>query len=286
MKRTLLSLLLILLLGSCEFIDSVLNGDVVARVEGNVLYQKDIEGLVPKGVSAEDSAAIVRQYINTWATKKILLANAESRLSREDRDIEQALQDYKTSLLVYRYEKLYVDKNLDTLITEQECRQYYDQHKDTYISPCSIVKARYIKINSAAPNVNVVRKLYKSVKVEDLDKVAEISGNSADKYTDFNMDWIPLNRIAKEIGEELSVCENTLDKHPYIEIEKGNFIYMLRVYERIKGGEITPYDYNVDIIKESILSKRKQELIANLERNLLEDALRNNKLVIYSNNND
>ena len=286
MRRVFLSTLLALSLCSCAFIDSVLNGDVIARVEGNVLYQKDLNGLVPKGVSAEDSAAIVRQYINTWATKKILLANAESRLSREDKDIEQALQDFKTSLLVYRYEKLYVDKNLDTLITEQECREYYDQHKGTYISPCSIVKARYIKISSAAPNVNIVRRLYKSVKMEDLDKVAEISGNSADKYTDFNMDWIPLNRVAKEMGEELSVCENTLDKHPYIEIEKGNFIYMLRVYERIKGGEITPYDYNVDIIKESILSKRKQELIANLERNLLEDALSNNKLVIYSKDND
>lgn len=286
MKRLILPILLLSLLGSCTFIDSVLNGDVVARVGTNVLYQKDIEGLVPKGVSPEDSAAIVGQYINTWATKKILLSNAEARLSREDKDIEQALNDYRTSLLVYRYEKLFVDKNLDTLITEDECRDYYELHKATYTSPCSIVKARYIKINAASPNAQQVKKLYKSMKVEDLDKVAELSGNSADKYTDFNMDWVPLSHVAKEIGEELSRCEELLDKHQYIELEKGNFLYLVRVYERIKGGEITPYDYNINIIKESILSKRKQELIANLERNLLEDALNNNKLVIYSNDND
>ena len=130
------------LLGSCAFIDSVLNGDVVARVGNNVLYQKDIDGLVPKGTSPEDSASIVRQYINTWATNKILLTNAEERLSREDKDIEQALNDYNTSLLVYRYEKLYVEKNLDTLITEQECRDYYEQHKETYVSASSLVKVR------------------------------------------------------------------------------------------------------------------------------------------------
>ena len=88
------------------------------------------------------------------------------------------------------------------------------------------------------------------------------------------------------MGEKLSVCEEMLNKQSYIELEKGSFLYMVRVYERVKAGDITPYDYNINLIKESILSKRKQELIANLERNLLEDALNNNKLVIYSNNND
>lgn len=286
MNRVFLSTLLVLLLSSCEFVEGLINGDVVARVEGSVLYQKDINGLVPKGSSPEDSVAIVRKYINTWATNKILLSNAESRLSREDRDIEQALEDYKTSLLVYRYEKLYVEKNLDTLISEQECRDYYEKHIETYIAPCSIVKARYIRINSASPNAQIIRNKYKSLKMEDLDLVAEMSESSADKYTDFNMNWVPLSHIAKEMGVELSVCEDELANKSHMELEKGNFISLVRVYEKVKGGEITPYDYNINFIKESILSKRKQDLIANLERNLLEDALNNNKLVIYSNDND
>lgn len=286
MNRVFLSTLLVLLLSSCEFVEGLINGDVVARVEGSVLYQKDINGLVPKGSSPEDSVAIVRKYINTWATNKILLSNAESRLSREDRDIEQALEDYKTSLLVYRYEKLYVEKNLDTLISEQECRDYYEKHIETYIAPFSIVKARYIRINSASPNAQIIRNKYKSLKMEDLDLVAEMSESSADKYTDFNMNWVPLSHIAKEMGVELSVCEDELANKSHMELEKGNFISLVRVYEKVKGGEITPYDYNINFIKESILSKRKQDLIANLERNLLEDALNNNKLVIYSNDND
>lgn len=286
MNRVFLSTLLVLLLSSCEFVEGLINGDVVARVEGNVLYHKDIDGLVPKGTSPEDSVAIVRKYINTWATNKILLSNAESRLSREDRDIEQALEEYKTSLLVYRYEKLYVEKNLDTLISEQECRDYYEKHMETYVAPCSIVKARYIRINSASPNAQIIRNKYRSLKMEDLDLVAEMSMSSADKYTDFNMDWVPLSHIAKEMGGELSVCEKELANKSYMELEKGNFISLLRVYEKVNPGEITPYDYNINFIKESILSKRKQDLIANLERNLLEDALNNNKLVIYSNDND
>lgn len=286
MKRVLVSLALAVALASCSFIDSVINGDIVARVGTNILYTKDIAGLVPKGAAPEDSAAIVTKYINTWATKKLLLSNAETRLSREDMDIEQELNDYKASLLVYRYEKLYVEKNLDTLITEQECLDYYEAHKENYVSPCSIVKARYIKVNTTSPHHKAIKLLYKSLKMEDLDRVAELANSSADQYSDFNLNWTPLSHISKEIGEDLSVCEDILDKQSYIEIERGNFLYLVRVFERVKGGAITPYDYNIDLIKESILSKRKQELIANLERNLLEDALNNNKLVIYSDNND
>jgi hypothetical protein len=286
MKRILLSILIVALLGSCAFIDSVLNGDVVARVGNNVLYHRDIDGLVPKGTSPEDSASIVRQYIHTWATNKLLLSNAEERLSREDKDIEQAVEDYKTSLLVYRYEKLYVEKNLDTLITDQESRDYYELHKEAYTLPYSVIKARYIKISTASPQCQQLKSVYKSLKPEDLDRVDELARTSADTYSDFNMNWVPLPHVVKDMGMELSDCEKVLDSKNYMEVEKGNFLYLLRVYDRVKGGEVTPYDYNIHIIKESILSKRKQELIANLERNLLEDALNNNKLVIYSNNND
>lgn len=286
MKRTLLSLLMVLCLGSCAFIDSVLNGDVVARVGTNVLYRKDIAGLVPKGTSPEDSASIVTKYINSWAKKKILLSNAETRLSREDMDIAQELDDYRTALLVYRYEKLYLEKNLDTLISEQESRAYYDAHKKNYRSQSSLVKARFIKINTTSPQCRVVKLLYKSLKMEDLDRVSEVAGESADKYSDFNMEWTPLSIIARELGEELSVCERILKDQSYIEMEKGNFTYLVKVYDMVKAGEITPYDYNLNLVKESILSKRKQELISDLEQNLLEEALNNNKLVIYSNNND
>lgn len=286
MRHIFIPLLFVFLTSSCSFIDRVLHGKVVARVGNSVLYQSDIAGLVPKGTAQDDSVAIVRQYINSWATKNLLLSNAESRLSREDRAIEQELNDYRTSLLVYRYEKLYVEKNLDTLISEQECKDYYEANRGVYLLPYSIVKVRYIKISNASPNYQQIKSIYRSTRLEDMDRVAQWCHNSADKFSDFNMDWIPLTYIAREMGDEISVCEAALDKKSYIEkVDKG-VSYFVVVYDRIPPGEVTPYDYNINMIKESILSKRKQELIANLERNLLEDALNNNKLVIYSNSND
>ena len=54
--------------------------------------------------------------------------------------------------------------------------------------------------------------------------------------------------------------------------------------EYVKPGEITPFDYNSGKIKEIIISRRKQELLLNLQRDILNDALNNNKLKIIEEN--
>ena len=48
----------------------------------------------------------------------------------------------------------------------------------------------------------------------------------------------------------------------------------------VAPGEVTPFEYNSEKIKEIIISRRKQELLANLQRDILNDALNNNKLKI------
>lgn len=286
MRNILFIAISLFIFASCSFIDSVFYGDVVARVGNSVLYEKDIEGLLPKGTSPNDSALLVSQYINTWATKKLLLANAENRLSREDKDVEQEISDYKTSLLVFRYEKLYVEKNLDTLISEHLCRDYYERYKGSFVYPYSIVKGRFIKISISSPNVKMIESFYHSDKLDDMDEVDRLAKSSAEKYIDSTSGWIPLSYISKEFGEELSILESKLNSKRYFTFEKDNYLYLVRSYERVSAGEITPYDFNTEYIKESILSKRKQDLILNLERTLLEDALKDNKLIIYSKDND
>ena len=47
------------------------------------------------------------------------------------------------------------------------------------------------------------------------------------------------------------------------------------------AGEVSPFEYNVARIRETILGKRKQELLSKLEQDLLEDAHINGTLKIY-----
>lgn len=286
MKKALLLLFVLSLFSSCQLYDRLFKGEVVARAGKGVLYKSDIRDLIPEGTSPEDSAFLTNKFIYSWATKHLLLTMAESQLPKGDKDVQKELDDFRTSLLVYRYERLFVEQRLDTLITEEECTNYYKENKQSFITPYSIVKARYVKISASSPNYQIIKSLYRKESPSDITKLEELCYSSADKHTDFNGEWIPATVIAKELNMDISSCESELSKQSYIEKKSLGYAYLINIYERISPGKISPYEYNVARIKESILSKRKQELISNLERNLLNDAMNNNNLVIYSDNND
>ena len=57
--------------------------------------------------------------------------------------------------------------------------------------------------------------------------------------------------------------------------------YLIFIEEKVDAGEVSPFEYNVARIRETILGKRKQELLSKLEQDLLEDAHINGTLKIY-----
>ena len=122
--RTLCALLCLLAsLTACNFVERIFHDagdDAVARVGKEVLYRSDIRKLIPPGVPAEDSLRMVQQYINTWAKGKLLMLQAEANLSKEAKDVTGEVAEFRQNLLTFRYEKLYIESRLDTLVTDEE----------------------------------------------------------------------------------------------------------------------------------------------------------------------
>ena len=103
-----------------ETATELFRGEVVAKVGDHKLFRSQLDNYIPGGVSASDSAALARQYINAWAEDLLLLDMAEEQLSEAEKDVSAELERYRQTLLKYRYEQLYVDQRLDTLITDEE----------------------------------------------------------------------------------------------------------------------------------------------------------------------
>ena len=76
----------------------------MAEVSGEKLYRSDLDAVIPKGISQEDSTYLAKQYINTWASEMVYLGIAEQQLSKTEKDVTKELEDYRKSLLKYRYE--------------------------------------------------------------------------------------------------------------------------------------------------------------------------------------
>ena len=129
-----LALVLLIALPGCKAVQDFIHDDeVIAKVGDKKLFLSQLTGVIPKGISPEDSTNLVLQYITTWAKDLIFLDVAEAQLSKEELDVTQELDDYRTSLLKYRYEQRYINERLDTLVTDDQVQAYYEAHKDDFI---------------------------------------------------------------------------------------------------------------------------------------------------------
>jgi hypothetical protein len=102
----------------------LLGDGVVARVGEHKLLRSELSAYIPAGVSPEDSLALAQQYINAWAEELLFLDIAESQLPKEELDVSRELEEYRRSLLKYRYEEQYINERLDTVISDDEVRKY------------------------------------------------------------------------------------------------------------------------------------------------------------------
>lgn len=80
-------------LPSCKAISSLIHdGEVVARLGDHKLYRSELDDVIPKGTSPEDSVNLANLYINSWVKDKAFLDIAQQRLSKEERMSRRSLR--------------------------------------------------------------------------------------------------------------------------------------------------------------------------------------------------
>ena len=262
------------MLTSCEFVSGIIHDDdVVAKLGSRKLYKTELDAFIPKGISAEDSTNLALQYINTWATDQLYSDIAQQQLSKEELDVTSELEDYRRSLLKYRYEQRYVNERLDTVVLKSDIDDYYDSHQDLFVLEVPIVKARFL---------DIIKDKMSSDKIEDLEQADSLAYTSALRYEDNSEKWVDMVTFARNFGTDYGTLLSKLDKNGFIEIpdDRGD-VRIAYICEIQRVGETANPDYCEDRIKDIIISTRKQTLLSTLEKELLSDALDKETLIIY-----
>lgn len=272
----------LLTFSSCRAISSLLYDDeVVAEVGRHYLYRSEVASLIPDGTSEEDSLRLALQYVNSWATDLIFLDVAEAQLTKDEMDVSEELEEYRRSLLKYRYEQRYINERLDTLVADSQIDDYYLEHLENFVLEVPVVKARFLRISADSPNLGVIRKKMSSSLIEDLEAADSLSYFSAVKYTDYNGGWTDMVSLSREFGTDYAELLSLM-RNGFIEKEdeygKMNVAY---IADFIPAGEIAPLEYCRPRIRNIIISVRKQKLISDLEQDLLADARDKGKYKVF-----
>ena len=271
-----------------ETTSELFGGEVVAKVGNQRLHRSQLESYIPAGVSPEDSTALARQYIQSWAQDILLMDMAEEQLSPQEKDVSAELEEYRRNLIKYRYEQLYIRQRLDTLVTAEEIDRYFQDNPERFRLERPVLKARYLIIPADARILKVLKEKISSYDDMEVMEADSLASSVALKYVDQADTWADALSLARDAGVEYRTLVQGIKglsaKNPFVETEDeaGNK-HVIFVAEAVPEGKTAPLEYCQERIREILLSARKHALEEGLEKSLMEDALRNNKFVIYEN---
>ena len=282
-KHSILALVALTLLSACGWVSDLIHDDeVVARLGKHKLYRSELAGFIPHDATPEDSVRLAGQYINTWAKELLFLDVAGTELSKTESDVTKELEDYRRSLLRYRYEQQYISERLDTVVSPAEIEEFYNTHQDLFALQVPIVKARFLDIMKESPTLDQIKKKMASDDAEELAVADSLAYTAAIRYEDRSGEWLDMPVYAKYFGYDYGTVLSKLRSDGYIilEEEQGD-IKIGYVCEMRKPGTTAPLEYCDARIREIIISNRKHALLSSLEQDLLKDALDQEKLIIY-----
>lgn len=269
--RLTISLLALLLTFSACHRRQADTSPVVARAYDHELHLNDLDGLVGEGVSEEDSATIVGNYIDQWIRQTVLLSKAEKNIND---NFERQLGEYKNSLLIYAYEQQILNQLLDTNVTDDQMAAYYEEHRDEFKLKNTIVKAVYVKAPAKSPAIAKLKKtLWKSnfgeTDIVELEATARRHGLSGYYDADSWMSFFALQGVVPitTYNESLYLRQNRT-----IQLTDDSTTYLVRIIDYKVSDELSPLELQTENIRSIILNHRKLDILNRLQADLLSEA--------------
>ena len=267
---------------SCEFLGlqqkDTETSTPIASVYNENLYLEDIESLLPKNITSKDSLVLIRSIINNWATKQLLLKKAEENNSQNDNsEINTLVRDYRQALLINGYKERIVKQQLDTVIGFQEVEDYYQLNSKNFRLNEELIKTRYLHFSNDLIDKKEVIQFFKKGTIEDLEEL-ELRQLSFKSMMINDSVWTGLENVLLKMPFSR---DDLLKKTKLLQKEDSLGLYLVAINDVLFRNDIAPLSYIEPTIKQMILHQRKLQLIRDIEKIIVKDAIQNKNFKIH-----
>lgn len=278
MKRYLLFISTTLLLTSCSNISDNNSNDLIARAGQNFLYQNEM----PSFSSEQDSMLRYLNYIETWAKEKILYDLSLTNLSQSKKnDLDILVEKYKVDLYINSYKDLIVNSIIDSIVNDEEIESFYYRNIENFKLNENLLKYRYLKVPSDNININRIRRYIQRLNESDRVFLDSLNFQFADLKLNDSM-WFTEREVISSIEFiNQKNKSNYMEINRLYELENDQYINYFIIKDLLKSGNIPPLSYLYDRIKSNIINQRKLNLLQNINKEILNDALKSNKYEVF-----
>ena len=274
MRIALLSFLM--LVATCS-LENTTSDKPVARVNDQYLYASEIATSLGENLSSTDSASMVQNYINNWAKEQLLLNKAVYNLNaKEQEDLEVLIRRYRNDLFIKTYQEEWLKARVDTLIPFSEIEAYYAENKQNFRLQQDLVRGRYIELPLSNFNRSAIRKAFRRFNTDDQTYLDSISLQFDSALLNDSIWLRPQTFFGRMNRPTSDRYERYLKSNRFFEIEDSLDLYLVFVEEVRRRNEIAPISHLRSTIKQIVLNKRKLDMLRQFDRDILDEAVKEN----------
>ena len=282
MRIVFMFLTFVVLLGDCKGSQPADTTDVLVSVKGRTLNRSEVNKLIPRGISSADSLLLAENFTKKWVKDVLVYDVALRNLGDEKEEVDKLVEEYRRSLVRYRYQERLVEEKLKTDIRESDKLNYYEENQKKFILDKGLIKGLFLKIPVDAPGLTDVKKWYKSTDVASLEKIEKYSVQNATIYEYFYDKWVDFDEVMDNIPIHVSNPNAFLKANKYVEVADSSYCYLLNIKEYLPFGSVEPYDYASSHVTEMLVNQRKVEFLKKFEDELYNDAIRSGDVEFHS----
>jgi len=271
-------ILITILLSSCNELTSTKNDKLVSRVGENYLYESEI----PDFSFYEDSLIRKKVFIDSWARENILFDLSLVNLDQKSIiNLDELIERYKRDLYINYYKDILINSMVDSIISDSEIDEYYDKNLNKFKLNEDLIKFRFIKIPLDNINMNKIRNGLIRFSSFDKNLIDSLSFQLASYNLNDSL-WITKRDFFNQV--DFINYENEkkyIKKGQLISKRDSMYVNLLFIDDILQSNSVAPKSYLSDRIKSTIYNNRKILLIRELNKEIINDAIKSKKYELY-----
>lgn len=270
------------LLTACQELPRYFSGDeVVARADDAELLRRDVEQVMPQGLSGEDSLAFVQVYIERWVHRRLKLHEAEQLFSSSADDIDRMVEEYRQSLLIRKLDQLYVDRLIDTTFTDEQIADYYSRHKADFRLDHIIVKGRIVRVPEHYRQLSHLKTLMGAAGERQQQDFLDICAKNSFELYDLSGEWVDFSEFLGILPTLRSESyERLLGTSAVQQMDSRDARYLFQITSTLREGDPIPLERLRPTIRRILFNSRQNEIIRAHEENLMRNAVEERRVRI------
>ena len=209
-----------------------------------------------------------------------MLKMAEENLAEDQKDVQRELDEYRSSLIIHRYQQQLIDQKLDTVIAPGDILKFYNTNPEKFTLDQNIVKAIYLEVPKKDAKLDQLKHWMTASDDKSRMDLEKFSFQYATKFDYFNDEWTDFSQIRSRMPVSFASADAILRRNSFIESSDENKYYLAAIKDYRLIGDKAPFEFVKGRIAGLILNTRKIEFIEELQKNIYQKSKSANQFKI------